>query len=74
MEIPRNEFACKFQVTLQMGQKVIIGFWWESGFCIQQPSHHFLQTLRPLRLFSAIGHFIETTVFILSAIADQRMH
>jgi len=26
MQIPRNEFACKFQGTLQMGQKVIISF------------------------------------------------
>jgi len=31
MQISRNEFACKFQGTLQMGQKVIIRFWWESG-------------------------------------------
>jgi len=26
MQIPRNELACKFQGTLQMGQKVIIRF------------------------------------------------
>jgi len=26
MQIPRNEFACKFQETLQMAQKVIIRF------------------------------------------------
>jgi len=26
MQIKRNEFACKFQGTLQMGQKVIIRF------------------------------------------------
>jgi len=26
MQIPRNKFACKFQGTLEMGQKVIIRF------------------------------------------------
>jgi len=31
MQIPRNEFACKFQGTFQMGEKVIIMFGWESG-------------------------------------------
>jgi len=30
MQISRNEFACKFQVTLQMRQKVISRFRWES--------------------------------------------
>jgi len=27
MQILRNEFACKFQGTLQMGQTVILRFW-----------------------------------------------
>jgi len=53
MQIPRNEIACKFQGTLQNGPKanseVLVGVWvivW-----IQKPSHHFLQTFRPLRTF-----------------------
>jgi len=33
-----------------MGQKVIIRFWWE----IQKPSHHFLQTFRPLSMFKIV--------------------
>jgi len=28
MQIPRNEFVCKFQETLEMGQKVRIRFRW----------------------------------------------
>jgi len=31
MQISRNEFAYKFQVTLQMGQNVITRFWREPG-------------------------------------------
>jgi len=31
MQILRNEFACKFEGTLQMGQKVVNGFRWESA-------------------------------------------
>jgi len=62
-----------------MGQKVKlsfgIGIWvivW-----MQKPSHHFLQTFRPLgyaclRLCSAIVHFIRKIAFILSTKADQR--
>jgi len=37
--------------------------------CIQEPSHHFLQTLRPLRVFKIV--FRDDP--ILSAIAHQRM-
>jgi len=42
---------------------------------VQKPSHHFLQTFRPLGyacLCSAIVHFILKITFILSAKADQR--
>jgi len=53
MQMPRNKFACKFQGALYMGQKVInwclVGIW--VIVCFQKPSHHFLQTLRPLRMF-----------------------
>jgi len=38
-----------------MGQKVIIRFWWESGLSsVQKPSHHFLQTFRPLRMIKIV--------------------
>ena len=53
MQIPQNEFACKFQGTLQMGQKVII----RSGgifVCVQKPSQHFLQIFRSLRMFKIV--------------------
>jgi len=44
---------------------------------VQKPSHHFLQTFRPLgyaclRLCLAIVHCIRKIAFILSAKADQR--
>jgi len=63
LQIPQNKFACIFQATLQMGQKVIIRFWWEFGlssasknhlttFC--KPSSHYAC----LRSCSAIVHFI----------------
>jgi len=32
MQVPRNEFACKFLGTLQMGQKVIIKFGGNLGY------------------------------------------
>jgi len=43
---------------------------------VQKPSHHFLQTFRPLgyaylRLCSEIVHFIRKITFNLSAKADQ---
>ena len=63
MQIPRNEFACNFQGTLKMGQKVIIRFWWESG--LSSASRNHLTTFcRPfiyyawLGLCSAIVNFI----------------
>jgi len=53
MQIPQNRFACKYQGTLQMGQKVMIRFWWESGLSSESRSHLtlLLQTLHPLRMF-----------------------
>jgi len=39
MQIPRTEFACKFQGTLQMGQKVILRYWWESGLSSSSRKH-----------------------------------
>jgi len=63
MQIPRNEFACKFQETLQMAQKVIIRFRGESA--LSSASKHHLTTFwrrfvhyACLRLCSAIAHFI----------------
>jgi len=51
MQIPRNEFACKFQGTLQMGQKVIIRFWWNLGYRLR------LETTSPLFAdFSSTTH------------------
>ena len=55
MQVTRNEFACKFQGTLQIGQKLII----RSGgifviVCVQKPSHHFLQIFRPLRMYKIV--------------------
>ena len=64
MQTPRNEFACKFQGKLLMGQKVIIRCWWESG--LSSASRNHLTTFcRPfahyacLSLCSAIVHFIQ---------------
>jgi len=39
MQIPRNKFACKFQGKLQMGQKVVIRVWWESGLSSASGNH-----------------------------------
>jgi len=39
MQIPRKEFSCKSQGTLQIGQKVIIRFWWESGLSSASRNH-----------------------------------
>jgi len=55
MQIPRNEFVCKFQGTLQMGHKnteVLVGIW--VIVCIQKPSHRVLQTFRPLCMFKIV--------------------
>jgi len=53
MQIPRNKFACKFQGPLLNGPKcnnqVLVEMW--VVVCVQKPSHHFLQTFRPLRMF-----------------------
>jgi len=64
MQISGNEFACKFQRILQMGQRVIIRFWWESG--LSSASRNCLTTFCGLfahyvclRLSSAIVHFIQ---------------
>ena len=62
-----------------MGQKEIISFGigiWVIVW-VQKPSHHFLQTFRPigytcLRLCSAIVYFIRKIAFILSIKAYQR--
>jgi len=77
MQIPRNEFTCKFQGILQMGEKVIVRFWWECG--LLSASRNQLTTFcRPfvhyacLRLCSAIVHFIQNNCLILSAMAELR--
>jgi len=70
MQISKNT------VNGSSNQYVLVGIWvivW-----VQKPSHHFLQTFRPLgyaclRLCSVIVHFIRKIAFILSAKADQRM-
>jgi len=42
---------------------------------IQQPSHHFLQTFRPLRMFKIVFRdsltFTEIIVFVLPAMAEH---
>jgi len=37
-----------------MGQKVIIGFGGNLDYRLDLPSHHFLQTFRPLRMFTIL--------------------
>ena len=81
MQITKYEIACKFSRNIVNGPKtnnyVLVRNWvivW-----VQKPSHHFLQTFRPLghaclRLCSAIVHFIRKITFNLSAKADQRKH
>ena len=56
LQIPRNEYASKFQGTLQMGQKAIIRFCWESGLIVsmQKPYHHFLETFRSISMFKVV--------------------
>jgi len=55
-----------FKEHLQMGQKVIIRFWWESGLA-SASRNHLTTFCRPffhyacLRLCSAIVHFIGNT-------------
>jgi len=39
MQIPRNKFSCKFQGTLQLGQKVMIRFWWASRLSSVSRNH-----------------------------------
>jgi len=40
MQIPRNEFTCKSQGTLYVGQKVTIRvWWWESGLSSASGNH-----------------------------------
>jgi len=63
-----------------MGQKsnkkVLVGMW--VIVCVQKPSHHFLQTFRPLRMFeivlrdNSLSSLSETILLILSAKAYQR--
>ena len=69
MQIPRNKFACKFQGTLLMDQKVTTRFWWESG--LSSASRNHLTTFcRPfahyawLKLRSAIVRFIRNDYFV----------
>jgi len=63
MQILRNTFAYKVQGTLQMGQKVMIRFSWESVLS-SASRNHLITSCRPfvhyacLRLCSAIVHFI----------------
>jgi len=38
MQIPRNDFECKFQGTLFKGEK-LIRFWWESGWLSASRKH-----------------------------------
>jgi len=77
LQIPRNEIACKFQGTLQLGQNVIIKFWWKAGLSSAYRNH--LTTFcRPfvhyacLRLCSAVVHFIRNNCLFLSVKVDQR--
>jgi len=53
MQIPRNEFACKFQGTLYMGPKSNNQIWGESSLSSASRSH-FLQIFRPLRMFKIV--------------------
>ena len=82
MQIPRNEFACKFQGTLQMDRRVIIRFWWESG--LSSASRNHLTTFcrlfvhyTCLRLCSAIVNFMRNNcllfclLWLISACADR---
>ena len=63
MQTPRNELASKFQGTLEICQKVIIRFWWESELSSASKFHlttfcrHFVHHAC-LRLFSAMVYFI----------------
>jgi len=46
--------------------------------CIKKPSHHILQTFRPLQMFKivfrdSLAYFIWNSGLILSAMADQRL-
>jgi len=55
MQIPRNNFACKFQGTLYKEQKVIPGFGGNSGFRLRpEITSPLLQTLHPLRMFNIV--------------------
>ena len=76
MEIPRNKFACKFQGTLWMGQRVIILFWRESGLSSLSRNHltNFCWSFVYYARDCVPPWFTlsETVVFILSAKADQR--
>jgi len=53
----------------------MVGIW--VIVCIQKPSHHFLQTFRPLRMFKIVFRhsslYLKQFAFIFSAMADQRM-
>jgi len=68
MQIPRNIVnGPKSNNSVLMRIRVIV--------CVQKPSHHFLQTFRPLRMFKDCVPrsftLFEITAFILSAMADQ---
>jgi len=70
MQISRNIVnGPKSNVYVLMGIWVIV---W-----IQKPSHHFLQTFRPLRMLKIVFRnsslYPKTIVFILFAMADQCM-
>jgi len=64
--LPLNNFACKFQGTLGMGQRVIIMFWWESGLS-SASRNHFTTFCRSfvyyprLKLCSAMVYFIQNS-------------
>ena len=69
MQIPRNEFACKFQETLQMGQKVMIRFRLESGLSSGT------ETISPLFAdLSSTRLYMFTIVFGDSSLYPKQLH
>ena len=53
---PQNDFAIKISRNIVNGPKrnnyILVGIWVIA--CIQEPSHHFLQTSRRLRIFMLV--------------------
>jgi len=78
MQIPRNKFAYKLRNIIygprSNNYRLVVGIW--VIVCFRQPSHHFLQTLRPLRMFKIVfrdSSLYPKQLFLLSAKAGQRM-